>query len=144
MAAGAQAGYLGKVTVPADGEKSVLEMANWVISGMETDMLEDTQFTETFKSYIPGQGDGGIVTVSGNYNPEDDLTTEGQGYLMDAWINKTAVATPKFYFNDTEYFELTGGGTAWCQSIDDLGTDQTGLCKLTFVIRISGGYLAKA
>ena len=134
----AQAGYLGKVLAAT---YTVLEMGSWSVSGMETDMLEDTQFTDTFKSYIPGQGDGGSVTVSGNYDPEDADVTEGQGYLMAAWFNKTAVATFYCYYTTAGYFGLNAG-SAYVQSME-LGTDQTGLATLSFVVKLSGGYFEK-
>ncbi len=140
---GTVAGYLGKVTVVATGEKTVLEMATWALSGAETDMMEDTSFTEAYKGFVPGQTDGGIVTVSGNYDPTDDDAAEGQGHVLIQWAAKAALDTLKCYYSGTGYWGLFGGtGDAYVQSVE-VGTDQTGLATFSFVVKLSGGYFAK-
>jgi len=130
-------GYLGKVAVAAG---TIGEMMNWAVSGMEREMLEDTVFEDTVKSYVPARIDGGTITVSGQYAPADP----GQVQLMADFVSGDAVSAPKFYYADgvDDYFE-SSAGAVYVESITDFGVDESGLGTIGFVLRNSGGYLEK-
>jgi len=132
-------GYNGKVEV---NSSEVLEMGAWSISGMENEMLPSTSFGDDFLEVTPGRGDGGIVTISGNYDPLD--TPTGQAYLIARWIDKAAVTDLHLYFGDgdDDYFEKSAGNV-YVVSIDGPSTDQAGLATIGFVCKLSGGYWKK-
>ena len=142
---GAEAGYLGKVVIgsAALSANTVAEMGAWNISGMENDMLDETEFTDTFKNYVLGMGDGGTVTFSGNY---DSTNTAGQVALKTLYETQASTQAIRLYFGDgyNDYFFCDEDTTCIVQSVDDLGTDQSGLGKIGFTLKVSGGFMRKA
>jgi len=133
-------GYKGKIMV---GTNVVSEMASWSVSGMETEMLEDTVLGDDIKTYVPGRIDGGTVTVTGQYDPSAEASN-AQNALWTAFTTQTAVAEDMtFYYSATGNFGISTGGEIFVESITDFGVDQSGLGTIGFVLRLSGGYLEK-
>lgn len=133
-------GYKGKAAIGAD---KIAEMGNWSISGQEAEMLEDTQFEDECKSYVPGRIDGGVVSYNGHYDPTD---TDGQTALLTAYENKTQINSIRLYYGSgaADFFFCETDVTCEVQSIDDLGVDQSGLGTIGFSLKVSGNILKKA
>jgi len=132
-------GYKGKVTI---GASKVAEMGSWSVSGQECEMLEDSEFGDDVKTYVPGRIDGGVVTFSGHYDPDDTVQTA----LHTAYQNKTQVNNIRLYYGSgtAEFFFCETDTTCEVQSIDDLGVDQSGLGTIGFSLKVSGNVLKKA
>lgn len=101
--------YKGKVTL---GANTVLGMGTWSHSGLAREMLDDTEFADDVKSYMPGILDGGTVSFSGKYKADD---TQGQDVLRSALMNGTPVTDIRFYVDASSYFmpndtDAAGGG----------------------------------
>ena len=136
-----QKGYLGKVET-TDG--TIAEMMNWSISGMENEMLESTSFEDAFKSFEVGRGDGGTISISGNYSPG---TTAVDALIVD-WRNKAAVVDLKLYYSGSAFFRPSASGTdtpaitAVIEIISiEIGTDQSGLATIDISLKVSAGYM---
>ncbi len=142
---GTEAGFLGKVIIGSSdlSANTVAEMGAWNISGTDGDMLENSQFTDTMKSYLPGMGDGGIITFSGNYDPTN---TAGQVVLLTLYETQGSTNALRFYFGSgfADFWFCDENTTCLIQSVDDFGTDQSGLGKIGFTFKVSGGYMRKA
>lgn len=135
-------GYRGKVSL---GAAIIAEMGAWGITGQECEMIEDTQFRDTIKSYVPGRLDGGVVTFNGNYDPDNTEQTA----LHTAFQNKTEINNIRLYYDDVAtydngFFFCETDVTCTVQSIDDLGVDQSGLGTIGFSLKVSGNLLKKA
>ena len=136
-------GYLGKFVL---GSTTVNEMVDWSVSGMTNELLEDTQLTDTFKSFVHGVGDGGTVTVHGWYDDDD---AGGQDAVIAAWIAKTNASIaqggaddPKLYFSATGYWVLSAGAELLVEGVE-IGASVGGLVEITFTFRVSGGYFSE-
>jgi hypothetical protein len=144
---GAEAAFKGKVGVGATG---IQGMGTWKISGMSTDMIEDTEFGDYYKTYITGQQDGGTVTFDGFYSASD-LT--GVMALKAAKDAGTDMSNIRCYINATSYFEpchtagylepanTTGNNTPvsglYITDIE-IGADKSGLITVSFSAKVSG------
>ncbi len=137
---GTEAGYLGKVSLGTD---MVAELGQWNITGQENDLLNDTQFEDTLKSFVPGRGDGGIVNFSGNYDPTD---TNGQIALRTLYQTQAATNELRLYFGSgvNEFWFCEDETICLMQSLDDVGTDKSGLGKIGFSLKVSNGYMKRA
>jgi len=99
--------YKGKVALGTD---TVLGMGTWSHSGLAREMLDDTEFGDKVKSYLPGILDGGTVSFSGKYKADD---TTGQDVLRAALMNGTPISDIRFYTDASGYFmpnDSTGAG----------------------------------
>ncbi len=136
---GTKAGYLGKATIGTD---KIAELGAWSITGQEIDIVEDSQLGDTFKSYKSSQGDGGIVTFSGNYDSAD---TNGQIALLTLFASKESTNEIRLYFGSgfADFFYCKDTVTCNVQSVN-IGTDQTGLGTIEFQLKVSHGWMRKA
>jgi hypothetical protein len=94
--------------------------------------------------------DGGTVQFNGHYDPAD---TTGQQALQQANLYNSALTTPRFYVDNTSYYEacqttgyfsptLTTGAPTVASSITitafNVGFDKSGLGTTSFTGKISG------
>lgn len=133
-----QLGKNAKVTVGA-GDSQISLIGTWSLSGMAQDQLEETQFGDTYKKYKMGLLDGGTISFSGLFDPDD---TAGQDVLRTANENGTLLTSIKFWLNATSYYTpaysaITGSGvyiTAW-----EIGADRSALMSASFSCKVTGG-----
>ncbi len=92
------AGKNCKVSVGSD---KVLGMGTVALSGVETDLLDQTQFGDDWKQWLNGLKDGGELTFNGMYDPADST---GQDVLRTANENDTQVTDIRFYVDAASYF----------------------------------------
>lgn len=123
-----------KVTLGAD---KVLGMGTWTMSGVSTDLLEATEFSDEWKRFKIGLKDGGDVSFSGFYDKTD---TTGQDALRTANEAGTELTTLRFYVDDTSYYTFattnpvsSGLVTAW-----SIGAEKSGLITADFTVKVSG------
>jgi len=135
-----EAGYLGKVTIATD---KVAELGTWNIAGQAIELVEDSQFGDTFKSWKASVGDGGTVTFSGHYDPDD---ANGQTALQTLYNTKAETNELRLYFGDgfADFFYCKGDVTCYVSAVSDLGVDQNGLGTIEFTLKVSEGFLRKA
>lgn len=131
-------GYKGKVTIGAD---TVNEIADWSISGMTNELIEDTELTDTFKSFVHGEGQGGTVSINGFYDDDD---AAGQDIIKAAFIAKTSIDEVLLYFGsgDDDFWMLNLGATCHVEGLE-LGAAVNGIVPVSYVLRVSGGYFDK-
>ena len=128
-------GYKGKVTIGAD---TVNEIADWAISGMTNDFIEDTELTDTFKSFVHGEGQGGTVSIKGFYDDDD---AAGQDIIIAAFIAKTSIDEVLLYFGsgDADFWMLNLGATCHVEGLE-IGAAVNGIVPVSYVLKVSGGY----
>jgi len=143
----AKIGKDAKVTL---GANSIVGMGTWNLSGISSDQLEDTEFGDQWKSYLFSVKDGGQVTFSGLYDPDD---TTGQDVLKAANLDNTNITTLRLYVDNTSYFEAcqTTGYWSPTDTVDnltvlshlnvtsyDVSADKSGLMNTSFTCKVSG------
>ena len=107
MANESKPGFKGKVTL---GANTVLGMGTWSWSGLNRDLLEDTEFSDEADDYIYSLLRCGTISFSGNYKKDD---TTGQDVLRAALLNQTEITDIRFYVDSVSYFtpnNTTGAG----------------------------------
>jgi len=137
-----QRGYKGKVSLSTT---KVVGIGKWEYSGITNQVLDSTELEDEFDSKEYGRGNGGTVTFSGFYDPDDST---GQAVIRAACIAKTAVDTIRFYFGagESDYFKLDASASALVTNVSGPSADKdaSGLCPISFTVEISGGTLEKA
>lgn len=137
-----------KVTL---GTSSVLGMGTWSMDGITSDQLETTEFGDSWKTYEFGLNDGGTISFSGLFNP-DDVT--GQNALRAANLAKTDLSTLRLYVDNTSYYEpcrttgyfgpgalSTGYSTVLSHAnvtSYNVKSDKSGLMTIDFSCKVSG------
>ena len=129
-------GRWGKVTV---GSVTVAGLGNWSIEGISVDQIETSAFGSVWKTFEAGMLDGGTLSFSGNFDPDD---VSGQELLRDANLNATHMTSMRFYVDSTSYFEADQTSvspksyvviTSW-----NVSTDKSGVAQTTFSGKVSG------
>lgn len=123
-----------KVTL---GATKVVGIGNWVLSGVNTDLLDQTQFGDDWKQWAMGQKDGGSVTFEGLLDPADST---GQTVLRNANANNTSITDIRFYVDANSYWIPATTNplsnvliTAW-----DIRAEASGLVRCSFTAKICG------
>ena len=129
------AGKNCKVTL---GAAKVLGMGTVALSGVDTDLLDKTQFGDDWKQWALGLKDGGELTFNGMYDPADST---GQDVLRAANLNDTEVTDIRFYVDASSYWipQTTNPYsyvliTAW-----NVEASKDGMVECSFTCKISGG-----
>ena len=91
-------GRAAKVTL---GDNKILGMGTWTYSGIDTDTFEDTEFEDTYKTYVPSLREGGTVAFNGYYDPVDST---GQTQLKTYWQSGTDVTSLRLYEDASRYW----------------------------------------
>ena len=127
----------GKNCKVSIGSDKVVGIGTWSISGMTSDMLEDTEFGDAWKTFQFGLKDGGTIAFEGLYDPDD---ATGQDVLRSALENDDDITTLRLYVDNTSYWTPKTTSptskinvTAW-----DIKADKSGLMAATFSCKISG------
>jgi len=131
-------GRLGKVVL---GTYTVADMTKWSVDGITTELIDDTSFTDTAKSFVLGITDYGTVSFDGHWDMSD---TTGQILLDSANRNASKIGNIKFYINSVSYY------TPNVTAVSDSGvlitsvkvdTDISGLAKISFQGKCTGPLL---
>jgi len=130
-------GRWAKVTL---GSNTVAGLGNWSVEGIAVDQIETTSFGSVWKTFESGMLDGGTMSFSGNFDPDD---TSGQEMLRAANLGATHLTSMRFYVDSTSYFEADQTSispksfiliTSW-----NINVDKAGVAQTTFSGKISGG-----
>lgn len=105
-------GRLGKVALGSD---TISKMMNWSLDGVQIDQIDTTAFGDDWKQHLYGLKDGGTVSFSGHFDPDDNT---GVQKLIEANAFASALTNLRLYLDNTSYFEP-------CQSSGYLSPDQT-------------------
>jgi len=133
-----KAGYKGKVTI---GAVTIGGSTTWNSSGATRTMLEDTEFGDEHNTHIPGQIEGGEVTISGNYLMDEDA---GQQLLKTRFDAGTQITDLRLYVSTSDAFYLTPDATttpaSYCTitNYDAVANDRAGVGTFTCTLKISG------
>ena len=65
---GAQVGRGCKVAL---GDDKILGLGTWNISGIDIDVLEDSEFGDEFKTFKVALREGGTIAFNGYFDPSD-------------------------------------------------------------------------
>jgi len=117
------------------GTKQTLGIGTWTISGIDADVIEDTEFGDTYKTYVIGFREGGNISFSGHYDPTD---ASGQDVIRTAWENATEVTSLRLYVDSTSYWLVSDsiGGlyiTSW-----EVSADKADIARCSFTAKVSG------
>lgn len=127
----------GRACKIALGSDKVLGIGVASLSGVETDLLDKTQFGDNWKQWEMGLKDGGELTFSGLFDPTD---TTGQDVLRDANENNTQVTNIRFYVDASNYFTPKTTSPASYVLITGWGVEASkdGMVEANFTCKISG------
>ncbi len=127
-------------------------MGAWSITGISTDQIENTSFTDTWKQWSFGLKDGGQISFNGFL---DDCSTTGQYGLMVANLQNSNITRIKLFVDKTSgyvpcqttsYFspKHTAGGSYDTQlsyvniTSYDITSDKSGMVSVSFTGKVSG------
>ena len=131
---GAQVGRACKVAL---GSSQILGLGTWTISGVDIDVIEDSEFGDTFKTYLVGMREAGTIAFDGFYDPAD--SSDGQIQLRTYWGAGTLISSLRLYINANSYWNVSTGATdgifitSW-----EIGADKTTIMSVSFTGKISG------
>ena len=131
---GAQVGRACKIEYLGN---SIVGMGTWTISGVDIDTLEDTEFADTYKTYLVGLRESGTIAFNGFYDPTD---ATGQTLLRTAWGVGTSITNIKLYVNALSYWipATTAPTSSVYITSWDVSADKSGLVACSFTAKISG------
>jgi hypothetical protein len=114
----------------------VTGIGTWDMPGINTDLLESTEFGDEWKQYLAGLKDGGEITFEGLFDPADG----GQEDLRDANLLGSSLTTLRFYVDNTSYFAPTTTNPASSLLITrwSVKADKSGLLTTSFTAKVSG------
>lgn len=131
-------GRLAKVMY---GSVVVAGIGEWSMSGFVPDVVEDTAFGDTVKSWVnAGIADAGEVSFSGNYDPDD---TNGQ-VALNALADATVGLTNLYFYESTNVFwRVSSGGTIVLTEVQPIKFIKNGLATCSFKGKISAAKMQR-
>jgi len=133
-----KAGYKGKVKI---GATTIGGATTWSYSGSTREMLEDTEFGDEHKTFIPGQIEGGEITISGNYLMDED---SGQQLLKTKYDSGDPITDVALYLSEADSFYMTPDDSTTpasyvtISSYDNVDNDKAGVGTFTCTMKVSG------
>lgn len=116
---------------------NVVGMGSYALPGAVTDLLEDSEFGDDWKTFQMGMKDGGEITFNGLYDPADST---GQDVLRAANLADTQITNIRFYVDATSYWipKTTDPAsyvliTAW-----EVNAEMAGMVQCSFTAKVSG------
>lgn len=130
-----RSGRAMKVTV---GTYTVAGISQYTMDGISRETVEDTEFGDDITKFQYGFMDGGGITISGGYDPDD---ATGQTLLDSACVNASMLGSGqlRLYIDNTSYFTIDTTGRLLitkCRSVD---AAHNGLGKISITAKVSGG-----
>jgi len=125
-------GRLAKVMY---GSVVVAGIGEWSMSGFVPDVVEDTAFGDTVKSWVnAGIADAGEVSFSGNYDPDDSTGQVALNALADSVVGLTNLY---FYESTSKFWRVGAGGTIVLTEVQPIKFIKNGLATCSFKGKIS-------
>lgn len=123
-----------KVTI---GANKVLGMGTFSIAGVDSDLLDDTEFGDDWKQFQIGLKDGGELTFNGLYDPADST---GQDYLRSANLNDAQVTNIRFYVDANSYWtpKTTNPASYVLVTGWEISAEMNGMVQCSFTCKVSG------
>ncbi|MCK5601959.1 hypothetical protein KAR91_08825 [Candidatus Pacearchaeota archaeon] len=137
-----KAGYKGRVKI---GSTVIGGSVNWSYSGSVRNMIPDDEFGDEIITHIPGQIEGGEISVSGNYLMDEDT---GQQLLKTRFDAGTQITDIELYISESDSFYMTpDSGTTpasfvTCTNYDAVGNDKGAVGTFTATFKVSGKLLS--
>lgn len=120
------------------GATKILGMGTWSINGITVDQLEDTEFGDSYKTFLYGLKDGGTVSFNGYYDKAD---ATGQTLLRTAHDNATELTDLRFYVDSVSYWRPNSTGSPSSNIVitsHDIGADKGALVQCSFTGKVNG------
>lgn len=119
------------------GATQIQGIFSYTMSGVTTDMYEDTEFGDEWKSYVPGLKDGGTISFNGNFVKTD---TTGQTQLKTYNKEGTNVTSIRIYVDSVSYYmPATTNPSSYVNITEwNVGAERGGLVSASFTAKISG------
>jgi len=133
-----KAGYKGAIYI---GAVKIGGGTTWSSSGATRAMLPDDEFGDEIMTHIPGQIEGGEITVTGNYLMFEDA---GQQLLKTRFDAGTGMTDVKLYTSKTDDQYLTPDDATTPASFititnyDNITDDKSGVGTFTCTMKVSG------
>jgi len=133
-----KAGYKGKVLI---GAVVIGGSTTWSNSGAVRAMLEDTEFGDEHLTHIPGQIEGGEITVTGNYLIDEDA---GQQLLKTRFDSGEQITDIKLYLSQGDGFyqtpdpDTTPATYVTCTKYNNVDNDKAGVGTFNATFKVSG------
>jgi len=83
------------------GSTQILGLGTWTLSGIDSDVIEDTEFGDDYKTYQVGFREGGTITFNGYHDPTD---ATGQTALKTYWRGGNEITSLRLYVDSTSYW----------------------------------------
>lgn len=125
-------GRLAKVMY---GANLVAGLGEWTMTGFTPEIQEDTAFGDTVKKWKQaGIGDGGEISFSGQYDPDD---TNGQVALL-ALANTDAELDNLYFYESTSVFwRVANGGKLIMSKFEGPKFGKNQLATISFTCKVS-------
>jgi len=133
-----KSGYKGAVYI---GAVKIGGSTTWGYSGSTRTMLPDDEFGDEIITHIPGQIEGGEITITGNYLMFEDT---GQQLLKTRFDAGTGMTDVKLYISKTDDHYMTPDDSTTPASFFTISNyvnvsdDKSGVGTFTCTMKVSG------
>ena len=133
-----KAGYKGKVKI---GSVTIAGSATWTYGGSVRNMIPTDEFGDEIITHIPGQIEGGEVSITGSCLISQDA---GQQLLRTRFNDGSQIIDLKLYISETDDIYYTPDDTTSPASFvtvtnhDNIAHDKSGTATFTCTIKVSG------
>lgn len=128
------------------GSTAIASINAWSAGEIANTLLDSTTFEDDFDTFEVGWTNGGVIDISGYYDPDD---ATGQELLRTYQLAGTPITNLRLYFgdaNDEDFLTLVQDTTAYVENISPISTDRraNGMMPISIKLRVSAGVLVKA
>jgi hypothetical protein len=133
-----KAAYKGKVKI---GAVTVAGSATWSYSGDVRNMIPADEFGDEIITHVPGQIEGGEVTITGNFLIEQDA---GQQLLKTRFDAGTQITDLYLYISETDSVYMmpddtsTPASFATVTNYNNVTHEKSGVGTFTCTLKVSG------
>jgi len=133
-----KAGYKGAVYF---GAVKIGGSTSWTYSGATRNMLPIDQLGDEVITHIPGQIEGGEITITGNYLMDSDA---GQQLTKTRFDDGGQITDVKLYMSKTDDVYMTPDDSttpvsfATVTNHDNVGDEKSGVGTFTCTLKVSG------
>lgn len=133
-----KAGYKGKVKI---GAVVIGGSTTWNYSGDVRNMLPKDEFGHEIITHIPGQIEGGDISIAGNYLMDEDT---GQQLLKTRFDAGTQITDITLFLSLADNYYMTPDNTttpasyATVTNYNAVGNDKSGVGTFTCTLKVSG------